>query len=146
LLPALAQDLREYRLAAGRPPEDALILGSSWTKEQWQMWRVDRWAPACRVVGLDSIPRPYELRHSFASSRQLGHSLVTLLSTYSHLLTEYKGHEIDADREIERARSRLVPVSRTASTIRADWPFQKVPVYRAFAQYRYRDSNPSEEE
>jgi integrase len=47
LLPALAQDLREYRLAVGRPPERALIVstdGAPWTKSEWQWWRVDRWA------------------------------------------------------------------------------------------------------
>ena len=71
LLSPLAQDVREYRLAAGRPAEKTLILldddGRPWDKTAWQMWRVDRWAPACRAVGLDPVPRPYDLRHSFAS-------------------------------------------------------------------------------
>ena len=63
LLAPLAEDLREYRLGAGRPPERALIIstdGKAWTKSEWQCWRVDRWAPACREVGLDPAPRPYE--------------------------------------------------------------------------------------
>jgi hypothetical protein len=34
--------------------------GKPWDKSNWQMWRVDRWAPACRAAGLDPVPRPYE--------------------------------------------------------------------------------------
>ena len=119
LLSPLVQDLREYRLTAGRPPDPPLIFpgddGRPWTKAQWQVWRRDRWAPACRVAGL--APRPYDLRHSFASlllaeghrplyvARQLGHSLTVLLSTYAHLIDEYEGRErVDAEAEITRAR------------------------------------------
>jgi integrase len=131
LLAPLARDLREYRLATGRPPEDALVLsdadGQPWTKTDWQMWRVDRWAPACRAAGIDPVPIPYALRHGFASlllaegrqptyvARQLGHSVAVLLSTYAHLIDEYEERSsIDAEREIESARSRHVPFSRTA--------------------------------
>jgi integrase len=111
LLAATAHDVREYRLAVGRPPDKTPILlhddGKPWNKNAWQMWRVDRWAPACRAVGLDPVPRPYDLRHSFASlllaegrqplyvARQLGHSLGVLLSTYAHLIDEYAGHADD---------------------------------------------------
>jgi integrase len=82
------------------------------------MWRVDRWAPACRASGIDPVPRPYDLRHSFASlllaegkqpvyvARQLGHSIPVLLSTYAHLLDEYaEASTIDAAAEIGDARS-----------------------------------------
>jgi integrase len=123
LLAPLAQDVREHRLASGRPPSSALLLtdddGRPWDKTAWQMWRVDRWAPACRAVGLDPVPRPYDLRHSFASlllaegrqplyvAKQLGHSLAVLLSTYSHLIDEYaeRSERIDAEAEIAKARS-----------------------------------------
>lgn len=84
------------------------------------MWRVDRWAPACRTVGLDPVPRPYDLRHSFASlllaegrqprwvADQLGHSLAVLLSTYAHLIDEYaEARSIDADAEIAKARRQV---------------------------------------
>ena len=124
LLPALARDLREYKLAAGRPPEDSLILpgenGEPWTNTDWKRWREDRWTHACRAAGLDPIPRPHDLRHSFASlllasgrqpiyvSRQLGPSVSVLLRTYAHLLDD-EGLQVDADREIETARSRYVP-------------------------------------
>jgi integrase len=121
LLPPLARELREYRLAAGRPPENRLLLtdgeGNAWSKSSWQMWRVDRWAPACRAAGLDPVPRPYDLRHSFASlllaqgrqpvlvAKQAGHSLAVLLSTYAHLIDEYADRErVDPELEIVNAR------------------------------------------
>jgi integrase len=123
LLSAVVQDLREYRLAVGRPSERALILqtdgvGLAWSKSDWQMWRVDRWAPACLAAGLEAAPRPYDLRHSFASlllaegrqplyvARQLGHSLAVLLTTYAHLIDEYAdAQNIDASAEIAKARA-----------------------------------------
>ena len=121
LLSALAQDIREYKFAIGRPPEKTLILldddRKPWDKNAWQMWRADRWAPACRAVGLDPVPRPYDLRHSFASlllaegkqpiwcAKQLGHTLAVFLSTYAHLIDEFEDRErIDADAEITGAR------------------------------------------
>ena len=71
LLSPLAQDVREYRLAIGRPPDPTVLLGDEsghpWDKTAWQIWRADRWMPACRAAGLDPLPRPYDLRHSFAS-------------------------------------------------------------------------------
>ena len=123
LVAPLSQDVREYRLASGRPPSSALLLadddGGPWDKTAWQLWRVDRWAPACRAAGLDQVPRPYDLRHSLASlllaegrqplygARQLGHSLAVLLSTYAHLIDEYaeSRQRIDAEAEITKARS-----------------------------------------
>jgi integrase len=121
LLSPLAQDVREYRLAIGRPPSSTLLRDADgpWDKTAWQMWRVDRWAPACRAAGLNPVPRPYDLRHSFASlllaegrqplyvARQLGHSLAVLLSTYAHLIDEYaeRSERIDAEAEIAKARS-----------------------------------------
>jgi integrase len=121
LLAPLAQELREYRLSVGRPPAAGLLLpgddGRAWTKAQWQCWRRDRWQPACRAVGLDPAPRPYDCRHSFASlllaegrqprwiADQLGHTLAVLLSTYSHLIAEFEDRpNIDAEREILAAR------------------------------------------
>jgi integrase len=134
LLAPLAADLREARLTAGRPPDHILILhdgeGRARTKAAWQVWRRDRWAPACRAVGLDPVPRPYDLRHSFASlllaegrqplyvARQLGHSLAVLLSTYAHLLAEFEHREsINAEDEITKARRKVgvLSVSRSAA-------------------------------
>ncbi len=67
--------------------------------------------------GFSPVPRPYDLRHSFASlllaegrqplyvARQLGHSLAVLLDTYAHLIEEHADEErIDAETEIANAR------------------------------------------
>jgi integrase len=125
LLRPLAQELREYRLAIGRPVDTELLLLSDedgpWDKSHWQMWRVDRWAPACRSAGLDPLPRPYDLRHSFVSlllaggyqpvwvARQAGHSVAVLLSTYAHLMDEYaESPPIDPEAEIAVARQQHV--------------------------------------
>jgi integrase len=133
LLSPLALELREYQLAAGRPPEQTLLLpredGGRWTKTIWQMWRADRWAPACHATGLEQAPRPYDLRHSFCSlllaecrqpvlvAKQAGHSLAVLLSTYAHLIEEYAEHQrVDPEREILEARNSCTPgVRRSAS-------------------------------
>ncbi len=121
LLAPLAQDLRELRIAAGRPTDDVLLLhraGQPWTKTDWQVWRAKRWDKACRRARMPRSPRPYDLRHSFASlllaegrsvhyvARQLGHSPALTLSTYGHLFAEYEHAErIDAEAEIGAARS-----------------------------------------
>ncbi|MBV8218590.1 MAG: hypothetical protein JO325_09000 [Solirubrobacterales bacterium] len=62
-------------------------------------------------MGLDPVPRPYDLRHSFASlllaagKQPLGHTLAVFLSTYAHLIDEFEDRErIDADAEIATAR------------------------------------------
>jgi integrase len=120
LLTPLAQDLRAFRLAAGRPPQTALIFpradGGAWTKEDWGNWRSRTWHTACERAAAE-IPRPYDLRHSAASlwlaerrpplqvARWLGHSLSVLLSTYAHLIDEYaESGQIDANEEIIKAR------------------------------------------
>jgi integrase len=136
LFAPLAQELREYRLAVGRPPDSALVLSESvakpWTKADWQMWRVDRWKPACRALRLDPAPQPKHLRHSFVSlllaarrdpawvAAQAGHTLAVMYRTYWHLVDEYKAHDaVDPELEIANARARNVRskcVNRAAAT------------------------------
>lgn len=131
LLPALASDLREWRMAAGRPAGRTLVFpradGEAWTMEDWSNWRARTWRRACEHAGLESAPRPYHLRHSFASlllaegrtvhyvAGQLGHSPELTLRTYGHVVAEFEdAPRIDADAEIATARrpacTRLVPV------------------------------------
>jgi integrase len=133
LLAPLATDLAELRLAAGRPTDDALILpptgkgpadahpdAVTWTKTDWQTWRTGRWDRACKLSRISTSPRPYDLRHSFASlllaegrsvhyvARRLGHSPALTLSTYGHLFAEYENADrIDAAAEITQARDAL---------------------------------------
>lgn len=70
LLAPLAADLREWRMASGRPGYGALVFpgreGEAWTKDDWDVFRRRGWSTACRRAGLDAAPRPYDLRHSFA--------------------------------------------------------------------------------
>jgi integrase len=121
LLAPLAADLKEWRMASGRPNVDAAVFpggnGQAWTKDDWDVFRANGWRTACKRAQLDPIPRPYDLRHSFASlllaegrtvhyvAAQLGHSPVLTLSTYGHLISEYAdAGQIDAEVEITRAR------------------------------------------
>jgi integrase len=138
LLAPLAADLREARLGAGRPPDSELLIhddhGRPWTRNAWHIWRAQRWQPACRAVGLDPIPRPYDLRHSMASlllaegrqpvyvSRQLGHTLGVSMSTYSHIIIEFENSpRISAEEEITKARREVGSpgVPRSATNARA---------------------------
>lgn len=121
LLAPLAADLKALRIAEGRPTDEVLILnrdGKPWDKTDWQVWRSKRWARASKLAGLPTIPRPYDLRHSFASlllaegravhyvARQLGHSPTLTLTTYGHLFAEYEDADrIDAEAEIRKARA-----------------------------------------
>ncbi len=122
LLAPLAADLREWRMACGRPGDGALAFpregGEAWTKDEWDVFRARGWRTACKRAGLDPVPRPYDLRHSFASlllaegrtvhyvAAQLGHSPALTLSTYGHLIAEYAdAGPIDAEQEIAKARA-----------------------------------------
>jgi integrase len=122
LLAPLVADLREWRMASGRPNDDALVFpredGEAWTKDDWDVFRANGWKTACKRAALTPVPRPYDLRHSFASlllaegrtvhyvAAQLGHSPALTLSTYGHLIAEYADVErINAEAEISGARS-----------------------------------------
>jgi integrase len=123
LLAAVRQDLAEYRLASGHPREGLVFPRSDrqpWREHDWRNWRRRVYQPAARALGVES-PRPYDLRHSFASLRihegklsivelaeQMGHSTQTLLSTYAHVIAELRGQpKVGADAQIARARKRL---------------------------------------
>ena len=70
ILSPLRADLMEFRLASGRPPDDAPIIpgaGGGWSAAQIRNWRRRVWKPALRAAGLDDHIVPYELRHTCAS-------------------------------------------------------------------------------
>lgn len=134
LLAPLAADLREWRMASGRPGDGTLVFpgrdGEAWTKDGWDVFRRRGWSTACRRAGLDPAPRPYDLRHSFASlllaegrmvhyvAAQLGHSPALTLSTYGHLIAEYAdAGPIDAEQEIATARAGRYPLAGADGTL-----------------------------
>lgn len=94
-------DLAAWRMASGRPDDDALIFptatGEPWREHDWRNWRRRVFQPAARALGLD-IRRPYDLRHAAASAwlaegrtvvevaSWLGHSPTMTLSTYAHVV------------------------------------------------------------
>jgi integrase len=119
LLEPLAQDLREFKLASGRPSDKTLIFsgpdGGPWTT--LHLWRVRNWKRALKAAGLDHA-RIYDLRHSFASllahegravtyiGRQLGHSPAVSLRTYQHVIDELEATpKLSAEQAIKDARS-----------------------------------------
>lgn len=123
LLPPLAADLAEWRLAAGRPPDDALVFpghdGHPWSPAAYKNWHRRIFRPATTATGLTSA-RPYDLRHSFVSlliaeghnvvevARQAGHSPKMALDTYAHVYEEFDPTErIDAVERIRKAREDL---------------------------------------
>jgi integrase len=107
LLAPLTADLGEWRIAQGRPSDEALVFpgrgGAVCGDDAWRYWRRRVFRPAARSAGLDSPVRPYDLRHSFVSlllaeganvveiARQAGHSPTMTLSTYAHLFDETAG-------------------------------------------------------
>ena len=128
----LAADLAEWRLAQGDQPRTALIFpardGQPWSDSQFRNWRARVYVPTAERVGVVS-PRPYDLRHGFASlllregvspveiAEELGHSLATLLAVYSHVIRRYRGKPSkSAEHTIRQARlPKSCPTDATAT-------------------------------
>lgn len=118
LLDALAEDLRSWNPA---PALDDFVFpradGRPWRTDDWKNWRSRVFVPSARAAGL-GLPRPYDLRHSFASllireqrtsivelAEQLGHAPTMTLDTYAHVFAEYRRAEpVDIGEWIARAR------------------------------------------
>lgn len=120
LLTPLAADLRELRLAEGRPSDDALVFpaphGGLWRGHDWKNWHRRVYAPASERAGAAGT-RPYDLRHSFCSlliheglsvvevARQAGHQPSMTLDTYGHVIAELEGGErMSSEDAIKAAR------------------------------------------
>jgi integrase len=123
LLPPLAADLAEWRMAAGRPSDEVLVFpghdGRPWSPAVYKNWHRRIFRPAIAAAGLTGA-RPYDLRHSFVSlliaeghnvvevARQAGHSPKMALDTYAHVYEEFDPTErIDAAERIRKAREDL---------------------------------------
>ena len=114
-----ASDLLAFRLAAGNPPDDALVLpqakGKPWRLHDYKNWqrnavKTERsrraasiFAAAATAIGR-SEATPYFLRHTYASLRlaeqrlslqeiaeEMGHTVEVLARTYAHVIAEYRG-------------------------------------------------------
>jgi integrase len=128
LLEPLAQDLREWRLASGRPDDEAPVIprpsdGGVMSPKSFNVWRGDVFAPALEAAGLGRA-RPYDLRHSFASlllhegrsvidvARQLGHDARLTLSTYGQIIDELADQpRLEAEAAVSVARGSDVRVA-----------------------------------
>src|SRR5215211_3441507 len=134
LLPPLAADLAEWRMARGRPGDEELVTparhGGPWRDGTWQTWHRDAWRPVTGALQIEGA-RPYDLRHSFASlliqegtqiievARQLGHSPTMTLEVYAHVFDEFDPAErVPAGEAIRRARDDLA--GRSAPVLAAD--------------------------
>ena len=119
LLPSLRQDLAEFELAQGRP-SGLIFRGVKrdlWTQTMWQNWWRKSWVPAVKGLRVLPRPRPYDLRHSFASlliaqgfnvfevADQLGNGPDVIRKTYGHVFKEFKaGERVPAEERIRAAR------------------------------------------
>jgi integrase len=122
LLAPLAGDLREWRMACGRPGDDVPVIprpsdGGELSAKSFNVWRGETFVPALEAAGL-SRARPYDLRHGFASlllhegrsvtyvARQLGHDARYTLGTYGHVIDELDAQpRIGAEDAIAAARA-----------------------------------------
>jgi integrase len=122
LLEALAHDLREWRMACGRPGNEVPVIprpsdGGVMSAKSFNVWRGEVFVPALARAGL-ARARPYDLRHSFASlllhegrsviyvARQLGHDARYTLGAYGHAIDELEGQpQVKAEDAIRAARA-----------------------------------------
>jgi integrase len=118
LLAPLAQDLREWRMASGRPPLTATLFPGVAPGDLWDTWRRSAFQPAARAVGLPAGVRPRDLRSSFVSllvyegwntaevARQLGHSVHTCERNYLRIFREWSPEDRKpAEQMIREARA-----------------------------------------
>ena len=103
----LGQDLAEWRLQSGRPPDSAYLFptrtGARWGDHDWRNWRRRVYQPAARAAGVTGEMRPRRLRGSFVSlllwegrsltyaADQLGCSIDTLARHYAGVIRELEG-------------------------------------------------------
>lgn len=135
LLAALAADLREWRLASGRPAPAAPVIaahdGGFWQADDWRNWRRRVWGSyrkdpetgerVWRGVAPEGT-RPRDLRSSFITvqiyagtplttiARWCGTSVAMIEKHYSGVLANWDGRHVPADEQIRRARDQLAKV------------------------------------
>ncbi|MCW3010787.1 MAG: site-specific integrase [Solirubrobacterales bacterium] len=120
LFDVLRDELKAH-VAELRGGADTLLFpredGAPWRLDDWNNWRNRHFHGATRAIGLGE-PRPYDLRHSFASllireqrvsivdlADMLGHAPTMTLDTYSHVMREHRGQQpVSAQDWISTAR------------------------------------------
>lgn len=122
LVAPVRADLATWRNASGSPGDDALLFphestGGLWLSEHYRTWRRRIYVPSARAVGLPT-PRPYDLRHTWASlliaerrlsiadvAEQLGDKASTVLDIYTHTMRDWRDRDaVSIEAEIMRAR------------------------------------------
>lgn len=123
-----ALELKQWRLAAGRPADDQPIIGSM-TPNAMKLWSRRVLRPAAKAVtGRDDVTL-YTLRHSHASAlhyagytvpeaaRRLGHGPSLHIDTYAHVIDSLSGERHSSlDALIAAARADLEFPSRSQAT------------------------------
>ena len=115
LLGPLASDLREWRLASGRPDRSAPVIpahdGEPWQADDWRNWRRRAW----RRVAPDGT-RPRDLRSSYITmqiyagrplteiARHAGASVAMIDRHYAGVIANWDGNAVPAERQIQLAR------------------------------------------
>ena len=121
LVAPLARDLARWRAESRFAGVGDFVFprsdGGPWRTDDWNNWRHRRFDVATAAAGLGR-PRPYDLRHSFASllireqrtsivelAEQLGHAPTMTLNTYAHVMAEHRRTKpVDIEHWITRAR------------------------------------------
>jgi integrase len=127
--PTVAQELREWRIAIGRPQD--LVwprprAGGHWRQADWNNWR-RRWFDKAKLDTGATDLVPYGLRHSAASlfiaagrpvtevANQLGHSPEMSARTYQHLLETARGKPVRTIEEwVSEARAEMATTEASA--------------------------------
>jgi integrase len=143
LLAPLAEDLREWFLASGRPAARTPVFpdrdGDFWSVDDWRNWRVRVWRgqtrsaanrrqPAINNGAAPEESRPRDLRSSFITlqvyagvplttiSKQCGTSVLMIEKHYAGVIENWDGVQQSAEAQIRAARQaggRSVDVAST---------------------------------
>ena len=130
LLAPLAEDLREWFLASGRPEGKQPVIpahdGGFWTDDDWRNWRSRIWRGEERPANRRNVPtypgaapegtRPRDLRSSFITvqvyagvplttiAKQCGTSVTMIEQHYAGVIENWDGRQVPAEDQIRAAR------------------------------------------
>jgi len=130
LLAPLAEDLREWFLASGRPDGKRPVIpahdGGFWTDDDWRNWRSRIWRGEDRPANRRNVPtypgaapagtRPRDLRSSFITvqvyagvplttiAKQCGTSVTMIEQHYAGVIENWDGKQVPAEDQIRAAR------------------------------------------